>query len=62
MKINEQVIFFRSELIQHKNEDSICKMKYVTFCLLKADVTIGSTPKALKVIFIEMHHHMFNIG
>ena len=61
MKTNEQqVIPYRSEFNQHKNKESICKVIYVTFQNLRV-VTIDSAPKALKVIFIEIHNHMFII-
>lgn len=58
MKTNEQVIPFRSEFNQHKSKESICEVIYATFQNLRV-VTIDSAPKALKVIFIEIHNYMF---
>lgn len=59
MKTNEQqATLFRSEFNKHKNKESICKMKYVTFQDLMVYVNIDSAPKALKVI-IDNHNYMF---
>lgn len=59
MKTNEQqAILFRSEFNKHKNKESTCKMKYVTFQDLMVSVNIDSAPKALKVI-IDNHNYMF---
>ena len=58
-KTNEQqALLFRSEFNKHKNEESTCKMKYVTFQDLMVYVNIDSAPKALKVI-IDNHNYMF---